>query len=60
MLDVYWSNHNIYALLEVDVTNVRQFIEEYEAQSGEALSFTGYLAFASRALWMKTSRCRHT
>src|SRR5512133_3348454 len=44
-LDVYWSNHNIYALLEVDVTNVRQFIEEHEAQTGEALSFTGYLAF---------------
>jgi pyruvate/2-oxoglutarate dehydrogenase complex dihydrolipoamide acyltransferase (E2) component len=44
-LDVYWSNHTIYALLEVDVTNVRQFIEEHEARTGEALSFTGYLAF---------------
>ena len=30
------------------------------AQTGEALSFTGYLAFASGALWMRTSRCRHT
>jgi pyruvate/2-oxoglutarate dehydrogenase complex dihydrolipoamide acyltransferase (E2) component len=31
--------------MEVDVTNVRQFIDEHEAQTGEALSFTGYLAF---------------
>jgi hypothetical protein len=38
-------------LLEVDVTRVRQFIEEHEAQTGEALSFTGYLAFClGRAL----------
>ena len=44
-LDVYWSNHNIYALLEVDVTNARQLIDEHEAQTGEGLSFTGYLAF---------------
>ena len=44
-LDVYWSKHNIYALLEVDVTNVRQIIDEHEAQTGEALPFTGYLAF---------------
>jgi pyruvate/2-oxoglutarate dehydrogenase complex dihydrolipoamide acyltransferase (E2) component len=44
-LDVYWSNHNIYALLEVDVTNARRIIKEHEAQTGEALSFTGYLAF---------------
>lgn len=44
-LDLYWSNHNIYALLEVDVTNVRQVIEEHDARTGEALSFTGYLAF---------------
>jgi pyruvate/2-oxoglutarate dehydrogenase complex dihydrolipoamide acyltransferase (E2) component len=44
-LDLYWWKHSIYALLEVDVTSVRQFIDEYEAQTGEALSFTGYLAF---------------
>jgi pyruvate/2-oxoglutarate dehydrogenase complex dihydrolipoamide acyltransferase (E2) component len=44
-LDLYWWKHSIYALLEVDVTAARQFIEEYEAQTGEALSFTGYLAF---------------
>ncbi len=44
-LDVYWSSHNIYGLLDVDVTNVRRFIDEHEARTGEALSFTGYLAF---------------
>src|SRR5512133_1864473 len=44
-LDLYWWKHNIYALLEVDVTDARQFIEEHEAQTGEALSFTGYLAY---------------
>jgi len=31
--------------IEVDVTNARRFIKEHEAQTGEALSFTGYLAF---------------
>ena len=35
----------MYGLLEVDVTVARQFIEEYKAQTGELLSFTGYLAF---------------
>jgi pyruvate/2-oxoglutarate dehydrogenase complex dihydrolipoamide acyltransferase (E2) component len=44
-LDLYWWKHSIYALLEVDVTTARQFIEEHKAQTGEALSFTGYLAF---------------
>ena len=44
-LDLYWWKHSIYALLEVDVTSARRFIDEYEAQTGEALSFTGYLAF---------------
>ena len=58
-LDLYWWKHSIYALLEVDVTRVRQFIEEHEAQTGESLSFTGYLASALGALWMRTSRCRH-
>jgi hypothetical protein len=28
-------------LLEIDVSGVRHFIEEHEAQTGEALSFTG-------------------
>jgi hypothetical protein len=59
-LDLYWWKHSIYALLEVDVTRVRQFIEEHEAQTGEALSFTGYLGSALGALWMRTSRCRRT
>jgi pyruvate/2-oxoglutarate dehydrogenase complex dihydrolipoamide acyltransferase (E2) component len=44
-LDIYWSNHNIYALLDVDVTNARQLIDEHEERTGEALSFTGYLSF---------------
>jgi hypothetical protein len=32
-LDLYWWKHSIYGLLEVDVTRVRQFIEEHEAQT---------------------------
>lgn len=44
-LDLYWWKHSIYGLLEVDVTTVRQFIAEHKARTGEALSFTGYLAF---------------
>jgi pyruvate/2-oxoglutarate dehydrogenase complex dihydrolipoamide acyltransferase (E2) component len=35
----------MYGLLEVDVTVARQFIEAHKAQTGELLSFTGYLAF---------------
>ncbi len=45
MLDVYWWKHAVYALLEVDVTTPRQFITEYKVQTGEGLSFTGYLAY---------------
>lgn len=59
-LDLYWWKHSIYALLEVDVTRVRQFIEEHEVQTGEASSFTGYLAFSLDALSVRTSRCRRT
>ena len=44
-LDLASGKHRMYALLEVDVTVARQFIEEYKAQTGERLSFTGYLAF---------------
>ena len=33
----------MYALLEVDVTVARKFIEDYETKTGEQLSFTGYL-----------------
>jgi hypothetical protein len=44
-LDLYWWKHSIYALLELDVTRARQAIAEHQAQTGETLSFTGYLAF---------------
>lgn len=44
-LDLFWWRHIIYGLLEIDVTLVRQFIREHKARTGEALSFTGYLAF---------------
>ncbi len=44
-LDLYWQRHNMYGLLEVDVTVARQFIEDHQARTGEQLSFTGYLAF---------------
>ena len=45
VIDVIWWRHWIYGLLEVDVTIVRQFIREYEARTGQQLSFTGYLAY---------------
>jgi pyruvate/2-oxoglutarate dehydrogenase complex dihydrolipoamide acyltransferase (E2) component len=44
-LDLSWAPHYIYGLLEVDVTVVRQFIAAHKARTGEALSFTGYVAF---------------
>ena len=44
-LDLESGKHRMYALLEVDVTVARQFIENYKAQTGEVLSFTGYLTF---------------
>ncbi len=37
------GRHNMYALLEVDVTFARHFIETYKAKTGEHLSFTSYL-----------------
>lgn len=45
MLDVYWWKHSVYGLLEVDVTVPRRFMADHKASTGEALSFTGYLAF---------------
>ncbi len=42
---MYWQKHFMYGLLEVDVTLIRQFIEAHGAQTGEQLSFTGYLTF---------------
>jgi pyruvate/2-oxoglutarate dehydrogenase complex dihydrolipoamide acyltransferase (E2) component len=44
-LDLNSGKHRMYALLEVDVTIARQFIEGYKALTGEGMSFTGYLAF---------------
>ncbi len=35
--------HIIHGLLEVDVTEARRFIREYEARTGEQLSFTTYI-----------------
>lgn len=45
LLDLTWAKHCMYGLLEVDVTDAKQFIEDYKAQTGELLSFTGYLVF---------------
>lgn len=42
---MYWQKHCMYGLLEVDVTAARRFIERRKAQTGEGLSFTGYLVF---------------
>ena len=44
-LELKSGRHVMYALLDVDVTVARKFIEDYKAQTGEQLSFTGYLAF---------------
>jgi pyruvate/2-oxoglutarate dehydrogenase complex dihydrolipoamide acyltransferase (E2) component len=44
-LELKSNRHCMYALLEVDVTVARQFIEGYKAQTGESLSFTGYLIY---------------
>ena len=44
-LDLSWTPHAIYGLLEVDVTVARQFIAEHKVRTGETLSFTGYLTF---------------
>jgi pyruvate/2-oxoglutarate dehydrogenase complex dihydrolipoamide acyltransferase (E2) component len=43
-LELKSGRHVMYALLDVDVTLARKFIEVYKAQAGERLSFTGYLA----------------
>jgi len=41
--ELSWRKHCMYGLLEVDVTIARRFIKEHQAQTGETLSFTGYL-----------------
>jgi hypothetical protein len=43
--DLNADKHFMYGLLEVDVTVAKQFIADHRAQTGELLSFTGYLAF---------------
>lgn len=35
--------YSIYGLVEVDVTEARRLIREYEERTGEALSFTGFI-----------------
>ena len=45
LFDLSWRRHCMYGLLEVDVTIAKRFIDDCKAQTGEALSFTGYLAF---------------
>lgn len=44
-LDLSWTPHAIYGLMEVDVTVVREFIAEHKRCTGESLSFTGYLTY---------------
>ena len=44
-LELSWTAHAIYGLLEVDVTAARKYIAEHKARTGESLSFTAFLAF---------------
>jgi pyruvate/2-oxoglutarate dehydrogenase complex dihydrolipoamide acyltransferase (E2) component len=44
-LDLKSDRHAMYALLEVDVTTARKYIEDVKASTGEQLSFTGYLIY---------------
>ena len=44
-LELSWPAHSIFGLLEVDVTVVRRFIEDYKERTGETLSFAGYLTY---------------
>jgi pyruvate/2-oxoglutarate dehydrogenase complex dihydrolipoamide acyltransferase (E2) component len=45
ILDLPRPTHPMYGLLEVDVTLIRKFIAEHKADTGETLSFTGFLAY---------------
>jgi pyruvate/2-oxoglutarate dehydrogenase complex dihydrolipoamide acyltransferase (E2) component len=45
LLDLPRPKHCMYGLLEADVTLAKQCIEDYKAQTGELLSFTGYLTY---------------
>lgn len=44
-LDLSWTPHAIYGLLEVDVTLIRRAIAAHKERTGETLSFTGYLSY---------------
>jgi pyruvate/2-oxoglutarate dehydrogenase complex dihydrolipoamide acyltransferase (E2) component len=43
-LDLSWTPHAIYGLLEVDVTLARKYITDHKERTGESLSFTAFLA----------------
>jgi pyruvate/2-oxoglutarate dehydrogenase complex dihydrolipoamide acyltransferase (E2) component len=43
-LELSWTAHSIYGLLEVDVTVARKHIADHKARTGESLSFTAFLA----------------
>lgn len=45
MLDAASRKHMIHGLIEVDVTKPRQRIREIRGQTGEALSFTGFIIY---------------
>jgi pyruvate/2-oxoglutarate dehydrogenase complex dihydrolipoamide acyltransferase (E2) component len=50
-LDLSWTAHTIYGLLEVDVTTARRHLAEHKARTGERLSLTAFLAVClSRAV----------
>jgi pyruvate/2-oxoglutarate dehydrogenase complex dihydrolipoamide acyltransferase (E2) component len=42
-LSVAQSQHSIHGLIEVDVSLPRRLIQEHKAQTGETLSFTGFI-----------------
>ena len=44
-LELSWPAHTMYGLLEVDVTLPRRLIQDYQARTGEKLSFTGFLTY---------------
>ena len=52
--------HTIHGLLEVDVTEARQFIQDHKARTGERLSFTAFVAVCLAKAVDGTSRCTRT
>jgi pyruvate/2-oxoglutarate dehydrogenase complex dihydrolipoamide acyltransferase (E2) component len=44
-LALSWPGHPIFGLLEVDVTVARRCIKEHKEQTGETLSFAGFLTY---------------